>query len=152
MLKGGGSENCSAQYKLPDTRLNAGRDLEGAAKCVRDAVLQAQGKGCAPGVIGVCIGGDRGTSYEYSKAALLRKLGDENPEPALAQLENRLMKELNSSGHRANGTGRQDHCSRCENRSREQTPCVLFRFGLLHVLGLQAANNDNKERCRLEYE
>ncbi len=66
MLKGGGSENVGAQYKLPDTALGAGRDLKGVRKCVLDAVYKAQGQGCAPGVIGVGIGGDRATSYLLS--------------------------------------------------------------------------------------
>ena len=50
MLKGGGCENVGAQYKLPDNRLGAGRDLEGVRKVVLDAVHQAQGKGlCSRG-------------------------------------------------------------------------------------------------------
>ncbi|MBM4389003.1 MAG: fumarate hydratase, partial [Deltaproteobacteria bacterium] len=51
MLKGGGSENVGAQYRLPDTALKAGRDIKGVEKCVIDAVYKAQGFGCAPGVI-----------------------------------------------------------------------------------------------------
>jgi fumarate hydratase class I len=63
ILKGGGCENVGAQYSLPDSRLKAGRDLEGVRKVVLDAVFKAQGKGCAPGVLGVTIGGDRGSTY-----------------------------------------------------------------------------------------
>ena len=59
MLKGGGCENVGAQYSLPDTRLDANRDLEGVRRTVLDAVQQAQGMGCAPAVIGVAVGGDR---------------------------------------------------------------------------------------------
>ncbi len=97
-LKGGGSENVSTQYKLPDARLNAGRDLEGVRRVVLDAVLQAQGKGCAPGVLGVAIGGDRGTGYLVAKKQLLRKIDDVNPIPELAALEERLFKEANELG------------------------------------------------------
>ena len=61
MLKGGGCENSSAQYSLPDNRIGAGRDLEGVRRCLLDALVQAQGKGCGPGILGVCIGGDRGS-------------------------------------------------------------------------------------------
>ena len=60
MLKGGGCENVGSQYKLPDAKLGAGRDLEGVRKVALDAVYQAQGKGCAPGILGIAIGGDRG--------------------------------------------------------------------------------------------
>lgn len=95
LLKGGGCENVSAQYKLPDARLKAGRDLDGVRRVVLDAVYQAQGKGCAPGVLGVAIGGDRGSSYIKSKQQLLRPLNDTNPEPELRQLEERLLQEGN---------------------------------------------------------
>jgi len=98
MLKGGGCENVGAQYKLPNNRLGAGRDFEGVRKVVLDAVYQAQGKGCAPGVLGVSIGGDRGSSFIASKEALLRQLDDENPDPQLAELEDRLTEEANQLG------------------------------------------------------
>jgi len=98
MLKGGGCENVGAQYKLPDNRLGAGRDLEGVRKVVLDAVFQAQGKGCAPGALGVAIGGDRGASYLASKEALFRDLEDSNPDEALAGLEDRLTEEANQLG------------------------------------------------------
>jgi fumarate hydratase class I len=98
MLKGGGCENVSTQYKLPDTKLGAGRDLEGVRRVVLDAVQQAQGKGCAPGVLGIAIGGDRGASYVKSKQQLLRPLSDTNPEPELAQLEETLYEQANELG------------------------------------------------------
>lgn len=98
MLKGGGCENVGAQYKLPDGKLGAGRDLEGVRKVVLDAVYQAQGKGCAPGALGVAIGGDRGTSFLASKEALFRPLNDQNPNPQLAELENRITDDANRLG------------------------------------------------------
>jgi fumarate hydratase class I len=98
ILKGGGSENVGAQYKLPDGKLGAGRDLDGVRRAVLDAVVQAQGKGCAPGVLGVCIGGDRVSAYEASKRQLLRPLGDTNPVPELAALEERILREGNELG------------------------------------------------------
>jgi fumarate hydratase class I len=98
LLKGGGCENVGVQYKLPETRLGAGRDLEGVRRAVLDAVVQAQGKGCAPGVLGVCIGGDRVSGYEESKRQLLRPLADESPDPDLAALESRLLEEGNQLG------------------------------------------------------
>jgi fumarate hydratase class I len=98
ILKGGGSENVGAQYKLPDTKLGAGRDLEGVRRAVLDAVVDAQGKGCAPGVLGVCVGGDRVSAFEASKKQLLRPLKDTNPVPELAELEARLLEEGNELG------------------------------------------------------
>jgi fumarate hydratase class I len=98
LLKGGGCENVSTQYKLPDARLKAGRDLEGVRRVVLDSVHQAQGKGCAPGVLGIAIGGDRGSSYIKAKQQLLRKLDDENPDEQLAGLEEQLHDEANQLG------------------------------------------------------
>lgn len=95
LLKGGGSENVGAQYKLPYAPLKAGRDLEGIRKVVLDAVYRAQGKGCAPAVLGVAIGADRGSGYVHAKEQLFRPLGDVNPMPELAQLEERLLSECN---------------------------------------------------------
>lgn len=98
MLKGGGCENVGAQYSLPDSRLGAARDLSGVRKVVLDAVHQAQGQGCAPGILGVAIGGDRGSSYYASKEVLFRKLDDTHPNPELAKLEQRLTQEANQLG------------------------------------------------------
>jgi fumarate hydratase class I len=98
ILKGGGSENVGTQYKLPEARIKAGRDLEGVRRAVLDAVFEAQGKGCAPGVLGVCIGGDRVSAFETSKRQILRPLVDTNPIPELAELEERLLKEGNELG------------------------------------------------------
>jgi len=98
MLKGGGCENVGAQYSLPNTSLGAGRDLAGVRKVVLDAVHKAQGKGCAPGILGVAIGGDRGSSYYASKETLFRKMETANPDPQLAALEERLTEEANQLG------------------------------------------------------
>jgi len=95
ILKGGGCENVGAQYSLPDTKLGAGRDLAGVRKVVLNAVYQAQGQGCAPGILGVAIGGDRGSSYYASKEVLFRKMGEANPDVKLADLEKRLTDEAN---------------------------------------------------------
>jgi fumarate hydratase, class I len=98
ILKGGGCENVGAQYALPIEALKADRDLAGCRRAVLDAVLQAQGKGCGPGILGVCIGGDRATGYEHSKRQLLRRLDDRNPVPALDDLEQEVLKTANELG------------------------------------------------------
>lgn len=121
LLKGGGCENVSAQYKLPHAELGAGRDLEGVRRVVLDAVNRAQGLGCAPGVLGVAIGGDRGSSYTKSKQQLLRPLDDANPEPELAALEERLLAEGNELGIGPMGFG-------------GQTTLLGVKIGTLHRL------------------
>ncbi len=98
MLKGGGSENVGAQYRLPDPALGAGRDLGGVRKCIIDCVTKAQGQGCAPGILSVAIGGDRVTSFERSKETIQRKLGSPNPDPKLDAFERQLTDELNTLG------------------------------------------------------
>ena len=98
MLKGGGCENVGAQYALPNTPLKANRDLDGCRKVILDAVQQAQGKGCGPGILGVCIGGDRATGYEHSKTQFLRMLDDQNENPELADLENDILFTANKLG------------------------------------------------------
>jgi fumarate hydratase, class I len=98
LLKGGGCENTSAQYSLPDRGLGADRNLEGARRVVLDAVHQAQGRGCGPGILGVCLGGDRSSGYLEAKYQLMRHLDDTNPVPELDDLERRLTSEANQLG------------------------------------------------------
>lgn len=98
LLKGGGCENVGAQYSLPNSQLGAGRDLDGVRKVALDTVYKAQGKGCAPGVLGIAIGGDRGSSYYRSKEALFRKMDEPSNSPELADLERRLYREANQLG------------------------------------------------------
>ncbi len=97
VLKGGGSENVSTQYALP-TVINgkrADRNLEGVKTVILDAIVKAQGKGCAPGFLGVCIGGDRASGFSHAKKQLLRELDDVNPYPELAELEETILQEAN---------------------------------------------------------
>jgi fumarate hydratase class I len=98
MLKGGGCENVGAQYSLPNTALGAGRDMAGVRKVVLDAVQKAQGQGCAPGILGVAIGGDRGSSYYASKEVLFKQLDETNSDPEMAAMEKRLTDEANEMG------------------------------------------------------
>lgn len=126
MLKGGGCENVGAQYSLPHAGLGAGRDLEGVRRAALDAVHQAQGQGCAPGVLGIAIGGDRGSSFLASKEALLRPLDDVNPDAALAELEARLLGEANELGIGPMGFGGQTTVLGVKARSLHRLPASFF--------------------------
>ncbi len=98
ILKGGGCENTNAQYALPaelDHLGRADRSLEGVRKCILHAVWKAQGKGCSPGAVGVCIGGDRTSGYTHAKEQLFRTLDDRNGDPRLAKIEDEIMEEAN---------------------------------------------------------
>src|SRR5947209_4611628 len=101
ILKGGGCENKNIQYSVPcdlDHLGRADRNLEGVRKCILHAVWQAQGQGCAPGAVGVCVGSDRAHGYVLAKYELFRTLDDVNPDPVLASLENEIMQQANTIG------------------------------------------------------
>src|SRR6185312_11856584 len=99
ILKGGGCENKNIQYSVPCTLDHLGRadrNLEGVRKCLLHAVWQAQGQGCAPGALGVCIGSDRAHGYDLAKEQLFRTLDDINPNPVLAKLEALILEQANT--------------------------------------------------------
>ncbi len=125
-LKGGGCENVGAQYSLPNRALEADRNLEGAKRCILDAVLQAQGKGCAPGILGVCIGGDRATGYLNSKEQFLRTLDDTNPDPALAKLEADVVRISNELGIGPMGFGGKTTLIGCKIGVLNRLPASYF--------------------------
>lgn len=105
MLKGGGCENVSTQYALPDQELNAGRDLNGVRRAALHAVWKAQGEGCAPGFLGIALGGDRAASHLAAKKALLQDLDASNPQPDLAELEKNIIADANNLGIGPMGLG-----------------------------------------------
>ncbi len=98
LLKGGGSENCGCTYSIPSAEFEASRDAKGVRKAILDAAYKAQGFGCAPGILGVGIGGDRATGMIKAKEQLFRPLGDRNPDPALDALEKQVCREINELG------------------------------------------------------
>ena len=126
MLKGGGCENVGAQYSLPHTPLEAGRDLEGARKVILDAVHKAQGQGCGPGVLGVTIGGDRSAGYKDSKKQLLRFLNDKNPHPDLARLEKDIVETSNKLGIGPMGFGGKTTLLGCKVGVLNRLPASFF--------------------------
>ncbi len=126
LMKGGGSENMSRQYSLPDATLGAGRDLKGVRACILDAVQKAQGYGCAPGILGVCIGGDRATGFATAKEQLLRDLGDKSESAALAKLEAKLLKEANSLGVGPMGLGGKTTLLGLKIAARPRVPASFF--------------------------
>lgn len=126
LLKGGGCENVGAQYSLPNSQLGAGRDLEGVRRVVLDAVYKAQGQGCAPGILGVAIGGDRGSSYYASKETLFRKMDERNDEAGLAALEDRLLREGNELGIGPMGFGGKTTLLGVKMKGMHRLPASFF--------------------------
>jgi fumarate hydratase class I len=126
MLKGGGCENVSAQYSLPDTGLGAGRDLDGVRKVIIDAVYKAQGKGCGPGALGVCVGGDRADSAYFAKKQLLRKLDDKNSLPELDKLEKEIVETCNKLGIGPMGFGGKTTLLSCKITHANRVPASFI--------------------------
>src|SRR6202046_4221961 len=129
ILKGGGCENKNIQYSLPcelDHMGRADRNLEGVRKCLLHAVWQAQGQGCAPGALGVCIGSDRAHGYELAKDQLFRTLDDTNPIAELAKLESEVMEEANKLGVGAMGFGGKSSLIGCKVTAANRLPASFF--------------------------
>ncbi len=129
LLKGGGSENVSSQISLP-TQLSdfgqAGRDLAGVQKAVLQIVKDAEGKGCAPGIIGVHIGGDRAGGYLAAKKLLLQKIGQVNDNPELAKLEAEILTEANQLGIGPMGFGGATTLLDCRLSASHRLPASYF--------------------------
>lgn len=125
MLKGGGCENVGDQFSLPHPKLG-GRDLKGVENAILQAVLGAQGKGCGPGILGVAIGGDRASGYAESKAQLLRSLDDSNPDPVLAELEERIVAKANQSGIGPMGFGGKTTLLGCKIGKQNRLPASFY--------------------------
>jgi fumarate hydratase, class I len=129
ILKGGGCENTNAQYAVPAELAHLGRadrDLEGVRKCILHAVWNAQGKGCAPGAVGVCIGGDRTSGYLHAKEQLFRTLDDVNPDPRLAELEASIMATVNTLEIGAMGFGGKTTLIGCKIGALNRLPASFF--------------------------
>ena len=129
ILKGGGCENKNIQYSLPaelDHLGKAGRDLDGVRSCILHAVWQAQGQGCAPGVVGVCVGSDRAHGYLLAKSQLFRTVDDTNPIPELAKLEAEIVAEANRLGIGAMGFGGNVSLIGCKIGVANRLPASFF--------------------------
>ncbi len=126
LQKGGGSENMSRQFSLPDMSIGAGRDLDGVRKCLLNAVNDAQGYGCAPGVIGVCIGGDRAEGMLVAKEQLLRRLDDRSPDAQLAELEDTVLRQANGLGIGPMGLGGSPTLLGVKIAARPRLPASFF--------------------------
>src|SRR5436309_4533761 len=129
LLKGGGCENKNIQYSVPcdlDHLGRADRHLEGVRKCILHAVWQAQGQGCSPGALGVCIGSDRAHGYALAKQQLFRTLDDVNADPQLAKLEAEIMEEANRLGVGAMGFGGRVSLIGCKITAANRLPASFF--------------------------
>jgi len=105
MTKGFGGENMSKVQLFPPAF-----GLEGAMDEVVKIVSDAGANSCPPVIVGVCIGGNLEESALIAKKALLRKTGENNPNPKIAYMEEELLKRINNLGIGPAGFGGRVTC------------------------------------------
>jgi fumarate hydratase subunit alpha len=91
--KGGGSENMSRV-----TMLTPAVGMEGVAEYVVNRVRESGSNPCPPTIVGIGVGGTFERSAILAKKALLRSLGNRNPDPELAKIEEDILVKLKSLG------------------------------------------------------
>jgi fumarate hydratase subunit alpha len=78
--------------------LKPGAGSQGIVDLVVRTVSEAGGNPCPPLIIGLGIGGTAEKAMLLAKEALLRKIGEPNPDPEVAQLEKKTLAEVNALG------------------------------------------------------
>jgi fumarate hydratase subunit alpha len=91
--KGGGAENMSRLGMLTPA---AGK--QGIIDFIIKTVDEAGSNPCPPVIVGVGIGGTAERTLLLAKKALLRKIGEHNSDPEVAELENELLDKINQLG------------------------------------------------------
>jgi fumarate hydratase subunit alpha len=91
--KGGGSENCSRLTVMPPAK---GR--QGIIDFVVNLVDESGSNPCPPVIVGLGIGGTTDKTMTIAKKALLRKVGEPNPDPEVAELEREILECVNNLG------------------------------------------------------
>ncbi|OGP74668.1 MAG: fumarate hydratase [Deltaproteobacteria bacterium RBG_13_58_19] len=98
--KGGGSENMSRLFMLKPAE-----GVAGIREKVVTTVREAGPNPCPPIIVGVGIGGTMERAALLAKKALLREVGQPNPDPEVAALEKQLLQEVNDLGIGPQGLG-----------------------------------------------
>lgn len=102
LLKGFGSEAKTSLAYIPTSE----DVIKGTLKFVLDCVRKGFGEPCPPYILGVGMGGTSDIAALLAKKAFLRlPLGKKNPDPAAADLEEKLLKAVNATGIGAMGMG-----------------------------------------------
>ena len=91
--KGGGCENMS---RLAILRPGDGK--KGIIDFALRTIEESGGNPCPPLIVGVGVGGTAEHVMHLAKKSLLRKVGEHNPDPEVADLEEELLERVNASG------------------------------------------------------
>ena len=91
--KGGGSENMSRVDMLTPAV-----GIEGIKDFVVKRVKESGSNPCPPTIIGIGVGGTFERSAILAKKALLRNIGDRNPDLELAKIEEEILASINKLG------------------------------------------------------
>ncbi len=91
--KGGGAENMSRVHMMAPS---AG--IEGIKDFIVNRMKESGSNPCPPTVVGVGIGGTFERSALLAKKALLRNIGERNPDPELAKIEVEVLERINKLG------------------------------------------------------
>ena len=130
--KGGGSENMSALAMLKPADGKAG-----VVDFIVNTVRNAGGNPCPPIVVGVGVGGNFEMAPMLAKRALLRTLGEPNPDPRYAAFEAELLELINKTGIGPQGLG-----------GRVTALAVHVEFAQCHIASLPVAVNLNCHAAR----
>ena len=98
--KGSGSENMSTMHMFYPAD-----GVKALKKFVLDAVIESGANPCPPGIIGVGIGGTADLVARLAKEAILRPVGQRNPDPEVARMEEELEEAINATGRGPMGLG-----------------------------------------------
>jgi fumarate hydratase subunit alpha len=91
--KGGGAENMSRVQMLTPA---AG--IEGVKDFIVNRIKESGSNPCPPTIVGVGIGGTFERTAILAKKALLRRVGERNPDPWIAQIELEVLERINKLG------------------------------------------------------
>jgi fumarate hydratase subunit alpha len=130
--KGGGSENMSTVKMLKPSD-----GVDGFVNFVVNHVKEAGPNPCPPIVVGVGIGGTFEKVALLAKKALMRNVGEPNPDPFYAELEQTILKKINNLGIGPQGFG-----------GRVTALAVHIETFPSHIASMAAAVNINCHACR----
>lgn len=98
--KGFGSENMSAMKMFTPAATKAQ-----IVDFIAETCIHAGSNPCPPIVIGVGLGGTSDRAAYLAKRALLRPVGERNPDPLYAEMELEILDKVNASGIGPQGLG-----------------------------------------------